>query len=165
MVAIAEMGERSVFGRKKAQQQPRVTIDEVLDRAFEQYDRYWREGGATRPRTFPSGEPFEPDPLLADLRGLIGAAYRCSLTHPSEDRASASFGAVWLAARLVEATIGELGTAKPSIDWVQRIFEGRKGLGFLGLTDAPLSEVALYINKYWDQNGANDAFIRSTDPS
>jgi hypothetical protein len=149
-----------MFGNLKSAPKTSTTqLEQDCLQCLQGFDQRWAASRRTRPSHFGDGRPFEPDPLVADLRGVFWRS--CFISHPGEE-CDEMGSIIFLMATLV-ALDPDQGV--DFLRWLSLVSAFRMALIARGATEdeRTVSRFALYVMEYWKSTGEHDAWIASTD--
>jgi hypothetical protein len=148
-----------MFGsRKPAPNTDTGQLEQVCLQALQMFDERWAASKLTRPSHFGDGRPFEPDPLVADRRGVFWRS--CWIAHPGE--VFDEVGSIVL----LMVTLQDLKNERVDfLRWVSIVAAFRMALIARGAKEDEhtVSRFALYLIEYWKSTGVLDAWIASTN--
>lgn len=145
-----------MFGKRK--QEPKIeTVS--FEAILKDFDERWEATKLTRPTHFGDGRPFEPDPLVAELRD----AYWRSI-HLPDAQAAAEHGVfVLLMATLHDPKAEEVDSSFLPV-WESHVLRLRASMiGRKAVEDErTVSRFADYLMEYWRSKGVVDVDTAAT---
>lgn len=147
-----------MFRSRKPEPEPDVTLEQACLYVLQKFDERWAASRLTRPSHLGDGRPFEPDPLVSDLRNVF---WRSCHTPDSEKVCDEYGGFI-----LLMVTLQDLKSEPDNlIKWVSIVASLRMGLLERGATDdeRTVSRFAVYLMEYWQSTGVLDRWNARTD--
>lgn len=143
-----------MFGSHK----PEITLEQARLLVLQDFDDRWTASKLMRPSHFGDGRPFEPDPLVAELRDVF---WRSCHTLDSE-RVCDEYGLFILLMATLHDPRKVTGRAE-FLRWLQCVSDLLMGLIARGAAEdeRTVSRFLLYLMEYWKSTGQLDAWIAS----